>query len=232
MATRVGSTKDAATRTFIAVYGAAGVGKTKLLESLNSHAIEHHGAAIQIDFDDGNLSIRDAGLPSIGCDYIKDAYDALGWILNDPNWSKFTHIMIDGGTALAKSLLAQHLQGTAHAMQAYGKMAEDYLTFITYIKQNFRDKIIVMTFQETLLTDGAQQLLHGIDLPGRQLGPEMPYRFDEVLCLRIINNAEGQPERMLQSQPDMQYSAKDRSGKLEQFEPADLQHVINQITAV
>jgi len=232
MAARVGTTADASRRNFIAVYGASGVGKTSLLHSMNASAIEMGGAVLQIDCDDGNLAVKDMSYPSVGCDYLQDVYDVLGWVEHDPNWQKFTHIMIDGGSALGESILQQYLQIHSHPQKAYGELISAFLNFIAYIKRVFKDKIIVMTFQQKYMQDDVKRMFYSLDLPGQKLAPQMPYRFDEVLCLRIMPDSEGKQQRVLQAQPDMTYDAKDRSGKLAQFNPADMQHVINQIRAV
>ena len=51
---------------------------------------------------------------------------------------------------------------------------------------------------------------------------KVAYLFDEVFALRVEKDAEGNPSRWLQTGADLQYSAKDRSGALNLFEPADL----------
>ena len=61
----------------------------------------------------------------------------------------------------------------------------------------------------------------------------IPYFFDEVLALRIIEDEEdGKTKRLLQCQPDYQYDAKDRSGQLKMFERPNLKAIIKKIITV
>ena len=59
-------------------------------------------------------------------------------------------------------------------------------------------------------------------MPGKYLIKKLPFWFDEVLCLRIgeMRKEDGSTEeyRYLQTQPDISYHAKDRSGKLNKIE--------------
>ena len=67
-------------------------------------------------------------------------------------------------------------------------------------------------------------------MPGSKLGQQLPYFFDEVFCLRTSQpqgNAKGY--RYIQTQPDFQYVAKDRSGVLDEIERPDLSYIFNKI---
>jgi len=66
-------------------------------------------------------------------------------------------------------------------------------------------------------------------MPGARLANELPYLFDECFALRVEKDNEGGIQRWLQTQRDVQYEAKDRSGKLDVFEPANLGSVITKI---
>jgi hypothetical protein len=54
--------------------------------------------------------------------------------------------------------------------------------------------------------------------PGQLYGQQVPYLMDLLLCLRV--NKDG--TRYLQTQPDLQYICKDRSGKLGKQEAVTL----------
>jgi hypothetical protein len=66
-------------------------------------------------------------------------------------------------------------------------------------------------------------------MPGSKLGPQLPYLFDEVFRLGINKTPQGEQYRFLQTQPDLQCDAKDRSGALDPIEQPDLNHVITKI---
>ena len=68
---------------------------------------------------------------------------------------------------------------------------------------------------------------------GTKLGQSIPYFFDEVLALRVMEqtDAEGQPvhTRWLQTAIGDGYVCKDRSGKLEDLEAPDLTTIIGKL---
>ena len=66
-------------------------------------------------------------------------------------------------------------------------------------------------------------------MPGAKLGGQLPYLFDEVFRLNIGRTPEGVEYRYLQTRPDFQSDAKDRSGCLDAMEQPNLTAVINKI---
>jgi hypothetical protein len=65
-------------------------------------------------------------------------------------------------------------------------------------------------------------------MPGRKLGPSLPYHFDLVFHMELESNAP-QPYRFLRTQPDMFSVAKDRSGRLQPIERPDISYIIRTI---
>ena len=70
-------------------------------------------------------------------------------------------------------------------------------------------------------------------MPGAKLGEALPYLFDEVFRLVVIDEDDGAggkvASRYLLTATDGKSVAKDRSGKLEAYEPADLGAVVGKI---
>ena len=70
-------------------------------------------------------------------------------------------------------------------------------------------------------------------VPGNKLTQKLPYLFDEVLYLGVKTDpSTNQSFRFIQTQPDFQVAAKDRSGKLNFTEPPNLGLIINKIIGV
>ena len=65
-------------------------------------------------------------------------------------------------------------------------------------------------------------MLYSPSMPGQKLGQALPYFFDEVLVLRAEKDADGNLARFFQTAGDFNFTAKDRSGALDLYEPADL----------
>ena len=76
--------------------------------------------------------------------------------------------------------------------------------------------------------DEMGRLLYGPGMPGNKMAQAVPYFFDQVFALRVEKNQDGEVSRALQCQPDGQWSAKDRSGKLNAFEPPNLGDVFRK----
>lgn len=66
-------------------------------------------------------------------------------------------------------------------------------------------------------------------MPGNKTGQSLPYFFDEVLALRVEKDADGNAQRALMCDSDGLWAAKDRSGKLSNWEAPDLASIINKI---
>jgi hypothetical protein len=77
--------------------------------------------------------------------------------------------------------------------------------------------------------DEQGRLLYSPSMPGNKTGQSLPYFFDEVLALRVEKDPDGAVQRALQCDGDGLWQAKDRSGKLEAWEPADLGHIIRKV---
>ena len=83
--------------------------------------------------------------------------------------------------------------------------------------------------QESIKDETAGITLYGPSMPGSKLGGQLPYLFDEVFKLGLGRTTEGVEYRYLQTRPDFQSDAKDRSGTLDAMEQPDLTHIINKV---
>ena len=112
--------------------------------------------------------------------------------------------------------------------RSYGALQEQ----MTDLIRAFRDlsgKNVYMSAKMEKQTDESGRILYGPSMPGNKLAQMLPYFFDEVLALRVEKDEEGKSQRALMCDSDGLWSAKDRSGKLDAWETADLSYVINKI---
>ena len=107
---------------------------------------------------------------------------------------------------------------------------------MTRTMRRFRDLKIHVIFvaKEDKIRDEQTGVFHHQPMMvGAKLPVQIPYFFDEVLALRTFTeeNEEGKKiiNRWLQTTIGDNYTAKDRSGKLETFEEPNLTHVINKL---
>ena len=132
-----------------------------------------------------------------------------------------------------KSKIAEVVLGTEKAQskdprQAYGAMQD----IMTALIRDFRDlpgRHVYFSAKVEKQQNELGQLLHSPSMPGQKLGQMLPYFFDEVLALRVGQNENGETMRTLQCATDGIWTAKDRSGRLDMWEPADLGRIIEKI---
>ena len=103
---------------------------------------------------------------------------------------------------------------------------------MTEIIRAFRDLPrlhVYMTAKLEKTTDEMGRILYWPAMPGNKLGQSLPYFFDEVLALRIERDSTGVSTRAFLCDSDGAWLAKDRSGKLNIWEEANLGKIIDKI---
>jgi hypothetical protein len=218
------------------VYGEAGAGKTLLNATLPRPAI--------ISAEAGLLSLAKKNLErvfGVGHPYVQDIpvlqvttweqlVEAYMYFANPVNRARehVASISLDSITEVAEVILSKLKIGAKDPRQAYGEMADRIIGMV----KNFRDlagyNIYVSSKMEYSKDEATGGMKFQPMMPGRQTGPQLPYLFDEVYRLGI-GAYNGKKYRFLQTDGDLQYVAKDRSGALDQLEPPDLTHVFNKI---
>lgn len=202
------------------VYGQSGAGKTTLVRSLPSPII--------LSAESGLLSIQSADLPYIEINSLQDIYEAYKWLTSSDDSKEYQSVALDSISEVAEVVLSAELKAHKDGRQAYGETNSKMADII----RAFRDlpgRHVYMTAKVEKMQDEMGKILYGPSMPGKTLTQQLPYFFDEVLALRVEKNTEGQVQRFLQAQPDGLWLAKDRSGRLGQWEPADLGEIINKI---
>lgn len=203
------------------VYGDSGAGKTFMASTAPAPVI--------LSAEAGLLSLRRFQLPVIEIQTVEDLVQAHLWCQQSAEAGQFQTVYLDSITEIAEVVLANAKKLVKDPRQAYGELIEKMLSTIKAFR-DLQGKHVVMTakmepFKDTL--NGT--VTYMASMPGSKLGPQLPYLFDEVFRLGIGVDAQGAKYRFLQTQPDLQYSAKDRSGVLDPVEPPDLNYVFNKI---
>lgn len=200
----------------ILVYGQAGAGKTVLSATTG-------GNPLIISAEAGLLSLRHTDLAVAevqSMDDLMELYRSLS--SNDPAFAEFDWICIDSISEIAEVVLNKAKKDAKDPRQAYGMLSEQMQDLI----RAFRDlprNVYMSAKMERIKDDETGRLSYQPSAPGAKVSQALPYFFDEVFVLRVEKNAEtGESERMLQTQPDYNYTCKDRSGALAMFEEPSL----------
>ena len=206
----------------ILAYGQAGAGKTTLIASLPS--------PITISAEGGLLSLQGADLPYVEIASMADLHEAYSWLVSSNEARQYESIAIDSISEIAEVCLIAEKRVAKDPRQAYGAMIDA----MSEVIRAFRDlpRHVYVSAKLDKSADELGKISYAPSMPGAKLGQALPYFFDEVLALRVERSESGEPVRGLQTQGDGIWTAKDRSGRLDAWEPADLGEIIRKIGGV
>lgn len=223
MAIQLKNSRDLAKLNGIKVltYGPAGAGKTRLCATTG-------GNPIVISAESGLLSLRDFDLPVIEVSTIADVHDAYAFILS-PEGAQFDWVCLDSISEIAEVVLSTEKKATKDPRQAYGALAEQMHDLLRAFRDLPGRNVYMSAKMERIKDEQTGAVMYGPSMPGQRLGQGLPYLFDEVFCLRVEKDDQGNVGRWLQTQPDFTYQAKDRSGALDGFEAPDLAAIAAKI---
>lgn len=205
------------------IYGHAGAGKTSLITTLPT--------PIVLSAEGGLLSIAGADVPYIEISSMADLMEAYEWVTGSAEATGFQSVALDSISEIAEVVLAEELRRNKDGRAAYGELN----TVMTGMIRAFRDlpgKHVYFTAKCEKAQDEMGKILYSPSMPGKTLTMQLPYSFDLVMALRVEKDAEGQTHRMLMTDSDGTWQAKNRAaGKLEMWEAPDLGAIIAKIGA-
>lgn len=203
------------------IYGTSGVGKTTLCATAPQPII--------LSAEAGLLSLRKFQIPVIEIRTVDDLTEAHRWCQQAAEARQFATVCIDSITEIGEVVLANAKRQVKDPRQAYGELIEKMMITIKAFRDLQGKHVYMAAKAEPVKDEMTGVVRYMASMPGSKLGPQLPYLFDEVFRLGINKTPQGEQYRFLQTQPDLQYDAKDRSGALEPIEPPDLNHVISKI---
>ena len=204
----------------IVVYGQAGAGKTSLIKTLP-------GRVLVVSAEAGLLSLRgfDADVAEVATvDDLRAVHGVLAKGGHNYDW-----VAVDSLSEIAELVLAAEKAKTPDPRKAYGTLVDNMMA----VCRAFRElpiNVYMSAKAERVKDEGTGRLMEVLSMPGAKLSNQIPYLFDEIFRLAVGKDRDsGEIIRMLQTAPEPTSDAKDRSGRLEQYEPADLGAVVSKI---
>jgi phage nucleotide-binding protein len=204
------------------IYGKAGAGKTFLASTAPD--------PLMLSAEAGVLSLRHHDITMLEIATIQDLVDAHAWLEGSAEARQtYQTIFIDSISEIGEVVLANAKKQVKDPRQAYGELIEKMMMLIRAFRDLSGFNVVMIAKQEPVKDEMTGVVVYSPSMPGVKLGNQLPYLFDEVFRLGIGKTKEGVEYRFLQTQPDMQYEAKDRSGALDAIEQPDLTHIFNKI---
>jgi len=217
------------------VYGKPGVGKTSLAKTTGEDTLI-------ISAESGLLSIADSDIDviDITVDDNNKALDPVGKYHRLQEAAKMLSEGVPHKTLIVDSLTEigqivfesiktsdDKFKDPKNNLVLWGIYGERMRALIKF----FRDLPglnVVMTALAKLEKDDMNRRIMSIDLQGK-IGDQLPGYFDEVFFYHLFKDEDGETQRYLATQPTDNYVAKDRSGKLNEFEQPNLAEIAKKI---
>lgn len=217
------------------IYGKSGVGKTMLSATLPNPLL--------ISAESGVLSLKKENLeriygvgtpgicyniPVVIVSTVQDLVNIHEWLTKSKDAAQFNSVVIDSLSEIGEVVLHHSKKQVKDPRQAYGELIDKMEMLI----RSFRDlpkHVVMISKIDTLRDEFTGVTSYAASMPGSKLGQKLPYFFDEVFRLGVNKTPQGEVYRFLQTQPDLQFDAKDRSGCLDPVEYPNLSNIISKI---
>tara|TARA_R110000787_G_scaffold5686_6_gene20534 strand:+ start:2104 stop:2787 length:684 start_codon:yes stop_codon:yes gene_type:complete len=208
----------------VVVYGDSGVGKTSLVKQLPSEE------TLVISAEGGLLSIKDHDVDYVS---VKSVEDVLS-ILNQVAASKYKHVFIDSITELSQNhftfLKAKYDQVEidekkkpgSMGIKVWGDFLEDFSKMFKTLRDMRKNVVAISLLKEKENEIG--MVVKSPDIYGKSSDRIMAW-FDEVFFMHMSKDGN----RKFLTEKGAVTAAKDRSGKLEKIEDADIAMIIKKI---
>lgn len=203
-------------------YGGPGTGKTPVINTAPR--------PVMLAAEPGLLSMNTSTVPTYLAPSWKEISGFFDWFFGSREADNFDTLCVDSASQLCEIYLRDNPARVSHGLKLYGNMAEavgDIFHKLYYLQ---RKHIYLICKQETENTDGGSK--YRPYFPGNDLKIKTPHLFDEVLQLGIFSIPGIGQTRAFQCHSSFDSYCRDRTGKLNQFEPPDLAAIFDKCMSV
>lgn len=219
----------------ILVYGQSGAGKTYLARTIEEPTLVISAESGLLSLSGANIDVLDITTDDDGklipaalrFSQMQKAYQ---YLLTEEAKQKYKWIFIDSLTEVSQNLIESLLPEFPDRKDALVMYGENFKRMRNMIKA-FRDiphYNIVFTALAEEEKDQNGKRYHGVSMIGK-MSSQLPSFLDEVFYLHTFSDDDNVLKRRLVTQPTDKAVAKDRSGKLDKFEEANLKIIATKI---
>lgn len=228
---QIKKTGQIATKRFVAlIVGESGIGKTSLVKTLP----EPEEAILLISAESGLACLDGTNIDVVEVDpnnttgSLESIYD---YLQSDEAKAKYKYVFIDSLTEIGQLIVAElkkdpHFGQPKNTLQLWGKYTE-LMTMICKSYRDMSDYSVIFTCLNAVEKDGLEKF-ESFNLQGSSIKNSIKAWYDLVLFYKVYKDEDG-THRMLVTDTAESPLAKDRSGKLDAYEKADLSVIINKI---
>lgn len=229
------STKNVSSERFVSlIVGPSGIGKTSLVKTLP----EPQEATLIISAESGLLCLQGTDFPVIEINP-ENPSDSLGevfsYLTTDEAKSKYKYLFIDSLTEIGELILTElkndeKYQDPKMTLKMYS-VYNDTMTKIIKAFRDLRPYSVIFTCLNEFEKNGLE-MVETFNIPGQSVKSDIKAWFDLVFSYKIFSSEGGDKHRMLVTDIAEAPLSKDRSGKLDPYEKADLSVIINKVLGV
>jgi hypothetical protein len=213
-------------------YGPPGSGKTPIINTAPN--------PLMLVTEPGLLSMRGSTVPAFEAFDVKAIDEFFKWLFGSTEPKKFDTICVDSTSQMAEINLLEAEGKSKDGRAVYGIMSKAVMKHINklFFMENKHIFLIAKegTIEETVwnFTGPIPQKMTVMKkvpyFPGRELGVKIPHLYDEVLYMAqgVVPGQVGEM-KYIRTNGSSDVSARDRSGKLDNYEPQDLNYIFNKI---
>jgi hypothetical protein len=183
----------------------------------------------------GMLSMRNSQIPAVDCFTAQRCDEFFAWLFGSNEAKNFDTIAVDSVSQMCEMYLAVELGGKSKAgnkvdgKAAYGNMARkvmEHMTGLYYLQQ----KHTYLICKEDVFEVGSTTARRPY-FPGKDLNVKVPHLYDIILHVEDANIPGVGMQRCFRTLGNFDTAARDRSGRLNEYEPCDLTALFTKVVS-
>lgn len=206
-------------------YGGPGSGKTPVVNTAPR--------PVMLVVEPGMLSMKGSKVPAFEAFTPALVDEFFAWFFNSNESRAYDTLAVDSVSQIAEIFLTRELGRCKDGRMAYGEMSKRVMAHLNALFY-MPNKHVFLIGKQCNLEVGTKTISENgqfriepvrqkrIYFPGNDLDTKVPHLFDEVLHLDTVPIPGHGPQKAFRTKEVPEIFARDRSGNLAEFEPANL----------